>query len=608
MIVMLPAVFLINGLIAKGWLEAFLFAVAVAVGLTPEMLPMIVNANLARGAVSMSKKKSIVKNLDSIINLGGITVLCTDKTGTLTQDKVALIQYLDMTGKPTPSVLQYAYLNSHFQTGLKNLLDVAVIEYYEKQNPSSNIQTEYTKIDEIPFDFMRKRMSVILHQNETQAHYLITKGALEETLKICSHIQIGADEIVELTSEDAEKAKVICEGMNQDGLRVVGVAMKKLESYDNKRFGVKDEEGLTFLGFIAFLDPPKESTAPAIEQLIQRGITIKVLTGDAAVICKKVCNQVNLPVNGIITGSELQAIESEEEFDAICEKTTIFAKLSPMDKAKVVKTLKKKHVVGFLGDGINDAAALKEADVGISVDTAADVAKESADIILLEKSLLVLVKGVIVGRTTYGNTIKYIKMAISSNFGNVFSVLVASAWLPYLPMLPTQILLQNLLYDFSQLAIPWDRMDEEFLMVPTKWTVDTIIKFMIFIGPWSSIFDMTTFSLMWFYYDCKTPDQQALTQSAWFVEGLLTQTLVVHMIRTPKIPLFQSRATWPVILGTAIVCGIGVAIPFTPIAPYIGMVPVPGLFFPYLIGVIIGYCTLVNIAKPIYIRIFKSWI
>jgi len=606
MAVMVPAVFLISGLVNGVWLQSFLFAVAVAVGLTPEMLPMIVNASLARGALVMAKKKCIVKRLDSIINMGGMDVLCTDKTGTLTQDKVVLMQHVDPRGKPAILPLEMSFLNAYFQTGLKNLLDRAIIEYFEKDDPDKNITRRYTKIDEIPFDFVRRRMSVVLECANTKEVLLISKGAVEETLAICSHIVYPEGE-KEITSELLLQIQQCCEALNQEGLRVVGVAFKNLEpSEQQEEFSIKHEKGLHFVGFLAFLDPPKETAGPAIKELISKGITIKVLTGDTPLVCLKVCSQLGLPVKAVITTNDLKGI-SDDELEEIAEQGTIFAKLTPIEKAKVVHVLKRKHVVGFMGDGINDAAALKEADVGISVDSAVDVAKESADFILLEKSLLVLVKGVVQGRITYGNTIKYIKMAISSNFGNVFSVLVASAWLPFLPMLPIQLLIQNLLYDFSQIAIPWDHMDAHFLQQPIKWNPYDILKFMICLGPLSSIFDITTFLFMWYYYDCQTPAKQHLFQTAWFVEGLLTQTSIIHMIRTDKIPFIQSRASLPVLIGTGMAMAAGVAIPYTPLAPVISMVPLPSMYYAYLVGALTGYVIISQIGKLIFVKVFKKW-
>ncbi|ORX89798.1 magnesium-translocating P-type ATPase [Basidiobolus meristosporus CBS 931.73] len=620
MLIMLPLVFVISGITSHDWLQAALFAASVAVGLTPEMLPMIVNANLARGALVLSKKKCIVKKLDSIVNMGSIDVLCTDKTGTLTEDKVSLVKHLNSSGQPSLFPLELAFLNSNFQTGLKNLLDFAVIEYYNKK-PSLSLG-EYSKVDEIPFDFVRRKMSVVIRDRSNMDHLLITKGAVDEMLASCSRIFVGSqpnsdearggitlptDSIIDLTDDHRSELQALNHELNDDGLRVIAVAYRVLDR-DYKDLTTAQETKMIFAGYIAFLDPPKPSTAVAIRELREYGVTIKVLTGDAAAVCRKVCQEIQLPVNSIVTTTDLEDV-SEERFTEIVEEGTIFAKLTPIQKAQVIRALKKKgHVVGFLGDGINDAPALRESDCGISVDTGTDIAKESADIILLEKDLMVLVDGVIRGRITYGNTIKYIKMAISSNFGNVFSMLVASIWLPFLPMLPIQVLVQNLLYDISQIAIPWDRMDQDFLNTPKSWSAKGIIRFMAFIGPISSIFDVTTFIYMWFYFGCTTPDDQALFQSGWFVIGLLTQTLIVHMIRTPLIPFIQSRASLPLLLSTFAVMVIGFIIPFTPLKQALSMVTLPGMYYPYLFSALLAYCLLTQLIKAIYIWYFRTWL
>jgi len=593
----------------------------------------------------MAKKKCIVKRLEAIINLGGMDVLCTDKTGTLTQDKVALMQHVDANGKSSLFPLQLSFLNSSFQSGFKNLLDVAVIEFFGGEKVSKNVSIDeflrkFTKIDEIPFDFVRRRMSVVLDCSDCNVQLLVSKGAVEETLGVCSEVIFGSGEIsmetlglfprhstgkevavveskakdedlhfVRLEPEILEKIKECAENLNRDGLRVVGVAYKQLRDLKDRGFSLNDECNMIFAGFLAFLDPPKESAAPAIKDLLECNVTIKVLTGDSAVVCQKVCSQVGLPVKAVITTNDLKGL-SDAEFQEATERGTIFAKLSPLEKAKVVKVLKRNHVVGFLGDGINDAAALREADVGISVDSGADIAKESADFILLEKSLLVMVKGVHLGRLTFGNTMKYIKMAISSNFGNVFSVLIASAWLPFLPMLPIQILMQNLLYDFSQIAIPWDNCDKDYLMEPHIWSAKGIVNFMVYLGPLSSIFDMTTFSFFWYYYDVQTANNPMVTQfqTAWFIEGLLTQTAIVHMIRSAKLPIFQTNASPQLMFSTLIIMAIGVIIPFIPGANYIPMQPPPNFFFVILVCEMIGYFLVTQIGKVIFLRIFHNWL
>ncbi|ORX99356.1 magnesium-translocating P-type ATPase [Basidiobolus meristosporus CBS 931.73] len=620
MLIMLPLVFVFSGFTKHDWLQAALFAASIAVGLTPEMLPMIVNANLARGAMALSKKKCIVKKLDSIVNLGAIDVLCTDKTGTLTEDKVSLVRHLNSSGESCILPLELAFLNSYFQTGLKNLLDFAVIEFYNN-NPSLELG-EYFKVDEIPFDFVRRKMSVVIRDRSNMDHLLITKGAVDEMLASCSKVFVGSlpsprptprgispptDGTIDLTDDCRKRLQSLNNELNKDGLRVIAVAYRALDR-DYKNITAAQETQMVFAGYIAFLDPPKPSTSLAINELREYGVTIKVLTGDAAAVCRKVCQEIKLPVNSVVTTSDLEN-ESDERFTEIVEEATIFAKLTPLQKAQVIRALKSKgHVVGFLGDGINDAPALRESDCGISVDTGTDIAKESADIILLEKDLMVLVDGVIRGRITYGNTIKYIKMAVSSNFGNVFSMLVASIWLPFLPMLPIQILVQNLLYDVSQIAIPWDRMDQDFLMKPRSWSAKGVLMFMLFIGPISSIFDITTYIYMWFYFGATATDDQSLFQTGCFVIGLLTQTLIVHMIRTPLIPFIQSRASLPLLLSTVAIMAIGFLIPFTPLKESLEMVTLPGMYYPYLFATLLAYCLLTQLIKSVYIWFFRTWL
>ena len=607
MLLMVPIVFAVNGFIKGDWGDAFLFSISVAVGLTPEMLPMIVNANLARGAIAMAKQKAIVKQLTAIQNFGAMDVLCTDKTGTLTQDKVVLIKHLDIQGNKSKHVLKNAFLNSNFQTGLKNLLDKAVVNKAEDKNLLS-LSNEYRLIDEIPFDFVRRRMSVILQNKKDRSVAFYCKGAVEEMLEKCTMFEESAGVIKPLNKKNLEKIIELKDQLSEDGLRVVAVAYKEIENWVEDKFTVNDEKDLIFSGYIAFLDPPKETTAEALQLLRKHGISVKILTGDNALVARKICRDVGLPVDNILTGPEIEEM-SEKELSELTIKTSIFAKLSPMNKARIVKNLKdQKHVVGFMGDGINDALALREADVGISVDTGVDLAKEASDIILLEKSLLVLEKGVIEGRRTFGNIIKYIKMTASSNFGNVLSILAASAFLPFLPMLPVQLLVQNLLYDVSQISIPWDKMDKEFLEKPRKWDAGTIVRFMICIGPISSIFDIITFIVMWYVFKANSPENVSLFHTGWFVVGLLTQTLVVHMIRTRKIPFLQSTASFPVLALTIAVMITGLAIPFSPLASMIGLQELPLSYFPWLIGILTCYCFLTQICKVFYIRIFKSWL
>jgi P-type Mg2+ transporter len=632
MLVMVPIIFVINGVTKHDWVEAFMFGVASAVGLTPEMLPMIVTANLARGAVAMSRRKVIVKRLNAIQNLGAMDVLCTDKTGTLTQDKVILLRHLDINAEESDDVLEYAYLNSYFQTGLKNLLDVAVLQHQDLVQ-TKELTKRYIKYDEVPFDFNRRRMSVIVHEVFRGRDLLICKGAVEEIMSICKSARID-DQIIPMHEDIRDKAVKLKTDMNEDGLRVIAVAYKVVDSMPGRAYGVADESDLILCGYVAFLDPPKESAAPAIAALKAHGVTVKVLTGDNELVARKVCREVGLDVSHTVSGGDLDAV-SDCDMPQVVEETTLFAKLSPPQKARVIKALKQNgHTVGFLGDGINDAPALRDADVGVSVDTGADVARESADVILLEKSLLVLEEGVIAGRTTFANILKYIKMAASSNFGNVFSVLVASIWLPFLPMVAIQMLVQNLLYDISQVGIPFDSVDKEYLEKPRKWEVGNIGRFMIFIGPISSIFDITTFLILWHVFGFNTLDKQGLFQAGWFIEGLLSQTLIIHMIRTSKVPFFQSTASAPLMLMTLVVMAVGVWIPFSLLAASLQMRPaarvidhsltgsltfaarnhmlaplqLPGSYFLWLAATLLSYCVLTQFVKMWYIRRFKSWL
>ncbi len=615
MLVMVPIIFLINGLVKGDWMEALLFSIAVAVGLTPEMLPVIVTANLAKGAMDMSKHKVIVKRLNAIQNLGAMDMLCTDKTGTLTLDKIVLEQHLNVFGEEDDEVLKWAYLNSFHQTGLVNLMDRAVLDHVEIKD-YLKVEKDFEKIDEIPFDFLRRRMSVILEQKNGK-HLLIAKGAVEEMLDLCTHsfnpgknrqLHVEQDEVVVM--DDAMRKKVLetSTALNAKGLRILLLAIREFDGDRPLNYGVADESNLIFTGFIGFLDPAKPSARPSIEALHKLNVEVKVLTGDNETVTKKICTDVGIPIQNIMLGDEL-ALISDEELTARVSDISIFAKMSPLQKVRVVQSLRAKgHTVGVLGDGINDAAALKEADVGITVDNAVDIAKESSDIILLEKDLMVLKEGVIYGRRTYGNIIKYIKMATSSNFGNVFSILGASAFLPFLPMLPIQLLTQNLLYDISQTSIPWDKMDEDFLETPKKWEPKGIRRFMIYIGPTSSIFDYAMFAIMFFVFKANSPEHQSLFQTGWFVLGLLSQTLIVHMIRTKKIPFIQSWASAPVVALTSLVMVIGLIIPFTPIADILYMEPLPLAYFPWLIGILVAYSFLIHFVKKWYIRRFRTWL
>lgn len=610
MFVMVPIVLFLNGFTKGDWLEAFLFALSIAVGLTPEMLPMLVSANLARSAVAMSKQKVIVKDLNSIQNLGAMDVLCTDKTGTLTQDKVVLLHSLDIHGKEDERVLRHAFINSSHQTGLKNLMDIAVIGY-AKERDLTDAWNGYQKVDEIPFDFSRRRMSVVVEkEGKTQ---LITKGAVEEMLSICTLAEYKGN-VEPITDAVKKEIQKTVDHYNNEGMRVLAVAQKSNPSPVGA-FSVSDEADMVLMGYLAFLDPPKDSAAKAIYALREYGVSIKILTGDNDAVTRCICRQVGIAVENLMLGSEVEEM-TDELLRVMVEDVNVFAKLSPSQKARVVTALRTNgHTVGFMGDGINDAAAMKAADVGISVDTAVDIAKETANIILLEKDLMVLERGVIEGRKTYANIIKYIKMTASSNFGNMFSVLAASAFLPFLPMLPIQLLALNLIYDISCLTIPWDNVDEDYLKKPRKWDAPSISKFMLWIGPTSSVFDITTYLLMYFFicpavfggsFQSLDPAAQTgfmmLFQTGWFVESLWSQTLVIHMIRTPKIPFIQSRASWQLTLLTT--CGIaaGTILPFTPLGDVLGMMHLPASYFPCLIVTILCYMVLATILKKVFVR------
>ncbi|SCC30489.1 magnesium-translocating P-type ATPase [Kosakonia oryziphila] len=598
MLVMTPIVLLINGFTKGDWWEAALFALSVAVGLTPEMLPMIVTSTLARGAVKLSKQKVIVKHLDAIQNFGAMDILCTDKTGTLTQDKIVLETHTDISGKVSEWVLHSAWLNSHYQTGLKNLLDTAVLEGVDAE-VAQTLSSGWRKVDEIPFDFERRRMSVVVAQ-QADVHQLICKGALTEILNVCSQVRFNG-EIFPLDDTMLRRIERVTSTLNRQGLRVVAVATKYLPARTGD-YQRADESDLILEGYIAFLDPPKETTAPALKALKASGITVKILTGDSELVATKVCHEVGLEVGDALTGSEIEHL-SDDELAQMAKHTTLFARLTPLHKERIVRLLKREgHVVGFMGDGINDAPALRAADIGISVDSAVDIAREAADIILLEKSLMVLEEGVIEGRRTFSNMLKYIKMTASSNFGNVFSVLVASAFLPFLPMLPLHLLIQNLLYDVSQVAIPFDNVDDEQIAKPQRWNPTDLGRFMIFFGPISSIFDIVTFCVMWWVFKANVPEAQTLFQSGWFVVGLLSQTLIVHMIRTRRVPFIQSCAAWPLIIMTLMVICVGIALPFSPLASYLQLQALPLSYFPWLVAILAGYMTLTQLMKGFYSR------
>jgi len=593
MLVMVPVVFVINGLMKGDWSEAFMFALAVAVGLTPEMLPMIVTVCLSKGALAMSKRKVIVKRLSAIQNFGAIDVLCTDKTGTLTQDQIILEKHLDVYGEEDDGILEYAYVNSMHQTGLKSALDRAVLQSGDEHAEAIHPE-KYEKVDEVPFDFVRRRMSVVVHDTEADTTLLICKGAVEEVFASCDTC-LSHGQIIPLDETFRERMVDVVRELNEDGFRVVALGYKAVDG-SRRDFGSADETGLTLAGYLAFLDPPKETAALAIAALAKHGVGVKILTGDNNIVTARTCRAVGLDYGDrIVLGEELDRL-SDQELSVLAEKATVFAKLEPAQKQRLVAALRQNgHVVGFLGDGINDAPALRTADVGISVDTAVDIAKESADIILLEKSLLVLEEGVIEGRKVFNNITKYIKMGASSNFGNMFSVLGASAFLPFLPMLPLQILVNNLLYDFSQTAIPTDNVDEEFVAKPKRWGIENIKKFILCVGPISSIFDYGTFFMMLYVFNAwETP---ALFQTGWFVESLLSQTMIVHIIRTNKVPFLQSRASVPLMLTTGLVCLIGLWLPFSPVAQQLGLVGLPAAYWPLLLGMLFCYAALTQTVK-----------
>jgi Mg2+-importing ATPase len=606
MLLMVPIVFLLNGFSKGEWGSSFLFALSVAVGLTPEMLPVVIAANLTRGAVAMSRNRVIVKRLNSIEDLGAMTVLCTDKTGTLTLDRIILERHLDVLGNEDDEVLEYAYLNSYFQSGLKNLLDAAILEHGELHE-ALRVSETYRKVDEIPFDFGRRRMSVIV-EKEKQQHELICKGAVEEMLAVCSFARVR-DEIIPLSPQLVSQVSQVRSEMNEKGLRVLAVAYKQIDLEDaNYQYRKNDETGLVLAGFIAFLDPPKESAAEALSALQQRGVSVKILTGDNELVTRRICQWVDLEVEGVLLGSEVESMDDRELRRAVVS-TTVFAKLSPLQKARVISALKLAgNTVGYLGDGINDAPALREADVGISVDTAVDVAKEAADIVMLEKSMTTVVDVVMEGRRNSANIVKYVKMAASSNFGNVLTVLGASAFLSFLPILPLQLLVQNLLYDISQITIAFDPVDPEDVIKPRSWQAESIGRFMLFLGPLSSLFDLATFGILFWVIEANPGGQRAVFQSGWFIEGLLSQTLIVYMLRTRKIPFIQSWPGGPLLISTISVMIVAAVLPFSAIGSAIGLVPVPPVYFFWLGGILLTYCLAVQVLKRWYLSRFKNWI
>ena len=621
MLVLVPVVFVINGLTDSDWLEAGVFALSVAVGLTPEMLPMIITASLAKGAVIMAKEKVVIKKLNAIQDLGAIDILCTDKTGTLTQDEIILEYPLDIHANLDLGVLKIGYLNSYFQTGLKNLLDRAIITRTEKESIEHEdlreLSTRYKKIDELPFDFERRRMSVIVKEETQEGALLVTKGALEEMLSISSYVQDGK-EIYPITEEIRQNILEAVSQLNEQGLRVLGVSQKFYPN-DSHRFAVEDESNMILMGYLAFLDPPKPSAAPAIQALKEHGVMTKILTGDNEKVTQTVCERVGLPVDHILLGTDIE--EMDDATLAIeAEKTTIFAKLSPEQKARIIRLLKVNgHKVGYMGDGINDAPSLKVADVGISVDTAVDIAKEVADVILLDKDLLVLEKGLIEGRKVYANMTKYIKMTVSSNFGNIFSLLFASVFLPFLPMAPVHLIVLNLIYDLSCVALPFDHVDEDFLKEPRAWTAKSITRFMSWLGPTSSIFDIITFAVMFFgiapmitgssYAESTNPAYFLMVfQTGWFIQSMWSQTMVIYMLRSPKLPFIQSKPAFSLLVTSLFALFIVTVLPYTPLAASLKLATLNGMYFLALILITVSYMLLVTIVKKVYIKKYCEWL
>lgn len=598
MMVMVPAVFLINGLVKGNWVEALLFASAVAVGLTPEMLPMLVTINLAKGGIAMSRKKVIVKRMNAIQNFGAMDILCADKTGTLTQDRVILEKHLDISGVESEWVLELAYLNSYHQSGLKNLLDHAVLEHAQLHEKITTLNA-FEKVDEIPFDFERRRMSVIVNRGQS-SNLLICKGAVEELLSVCSHCWLRG-QAVPLEPHQIETARQMVSALNAEGFRVIAVAYREVMSH-GEAYQVADESALILSGYIAFLDPPKESAGPAIKTLGEYGVTVKILTGDNLEVSRKICHDVGIPAQNIITGGQIEQM-SDAELAVEASAVHVFVRLYPQQKARVIKALQQQgHVVGFMGDGINDGPALKAADVGISVDNAVDIAKESADIILMEKNLMVIKDGLVEGRKVFGNIVKYIRMSGSSNFGNMLSVLGASAVLPFLPMAPVHIMLNNLLYDFSQVAVATDEVDQEYISRPRKWELNHLARYIFTIGPISSVFDYLTFALMWFVFKCTAPEHAGLFQTAWFVESLLSQILIVHIIRTGRIPFLQSRPSRPLLFTTIIISLLGAYLPYSSFAVKLQMLPLPVEYWLYISLIILVYAALTQWVKMYLIK------
>ena len=604
MIIMVPLVLIINGFTKNDWVNALLFAISIAVGLTPEMLPVIMTSTLAKGAISMSKEKVIVKQLGAIQTFGEMDVLCTDKTGTLTEDKIVLEKYMNVLGDDDENILKFAYLNSYFQTGLKNLIDVAIINRADI-NGIASYKDDFVLVDEIPFDFTRRRMSVVV-MDKKKRRTLITKGAVEEIVSICSYVDVDG-KIVKISDALKEKFMATYQKYNHDGLRMIALA-SKVDVPDEHAFNVDDESDMVLIGFIGFLDPPKESAKQAIQALQAHGVKTVVITGDSEGVAIKVCNKVGIDTSQVILGVDVEKMDAQDLQDA-AKTCCLFAKQSPSQKERIVKAFQDLgHTVGYMGDGINDALPLNQADVGISVDSGVDIAKETADIILLEKDLMVLSRGVTEGRKTFGNIIKYIKMAASGNFGNMFSVVIASIFLPFLPMLPIQILTQNLLSDFAQMGMPFDNVDEEYLDKPRKWDTSSIKRFMVILGPVSSIFDILCFLVMWYIIGANTQGQAHLFQAGWFVLGTISQIMVIYTIRTEKIPFIQSRPSLALMVSTCFVILLTLILGFTTFGIGIDLSVLPLTYMPWLILLLLAYCFSVQLIKHFYIKKYKEWL
>ncbi|MGL5068787.1 MAG: magnesium-translocating P-type ATPase [Sarcina sp.] len=600
MVIMVPLVLVIDWYQTGSFLDSLMFAASLAVGLTPEMLPAIISENLAKGAVKMAKKKTVVKKINSIQNFGSIEILCTDKTGTLTDDHIRVEECIDTAGNTSDEVLKYAYINSVSQNGLQNVIDFAIMDAAKDKNIDKTIENKFKKLDELAFDFTRRRMSVLIEENNEST--LVTKGAFEEMLQISKFVEMNG-EVVEINAGIISKLKKKIDQLNLEGMRVVALAKKQMSKTTAE---LDDESEMTLVGFLGFLDPPKETTKDAISALEYYGVNVKILTGDNELVTKKVCDQVGFKITGTLLGPEIAKM-SDAELTAKALKANVFAKLNPLQKARIVRVLKNANkVVAFMGDGINDSIALKESDVGISVDTAVEIAKEAADVILLEKDLMVLKEGIIEGRKVFANTTKYLKITASSNYGNSISVLMASIFLPFVPMLPLELLVQNLVYDITQLFIPWDNVDPELIARPRKWNSREIGKMLIVFGPTNSLFDGITFLTMWFVFGCTTMLTAHLFQTGWFIEGVSNSIFVLYTLRTEKIPFIQSNPSWIFNLSIIGALLIGWILPYTSIGHAMGMVYITPWYILYIVGLMVLLCILTQVVKRLYIKRFGA--